>query len=190
MRSTFSYTNFPSFTQIPVNELSEMLESPIEPHHYRGELLEATSLFVWDEAPMANRAAVACADDLMRRITGHDTLFGGKVMVQTCPVIRGGTRRQVVDASIRSRSLWNNIVVRGLTVPIRNARDPEYADFVDAIGDGAGPDITVPAFVKSLPHKWTLSTLPSRLTSFSTPSHPSVVPSLLRQTNKLMHTTA
>lgn len=102
---------------------------------------------MWDEFPMANRGAVACSDDLFRRIMEVDLPFGGKVMLasgdflQTCPVVRGGSRAQVVDASVRSSPLWQSFVVRRLMAPIRNAGDPEYAAFIDAIGAGAGGPI-------------------------------------------------
>ncbi|KAF8168817.1 hypothetical protein K438DRAFT_1460266, partial [Mycena galopus ATCC 62051] len=69
----------------------------------RGELLYEAALFIWDEAPMANRAVLACVDDdLLRRIMGNALLFGDKVLIllgdfqQTCPVISTGTRAQVV----------------------------------------------------------------------------------------------
>lgn len=127
--------------------MSEMLESNIEPHHPRGELLIQARVLIWDEAPMTTGAALQCVDALLRRLMENDLPFGGKIMIlvgdfrQTCPVIRGGTRAQVVAASIRSSPLWEVFGIRRLTVPIRNAEDPDFADFVDAIGDGAGPDV-------------------------------------------------
>lgn len=131
-----------------------MLESPIEAQHSRGELLKETSVFIWDEAPMANRGVLGCVNDVLRRVTEHyELLFGGKIKLllgdhrQCCPVIRGGTRRQVVDASIKSSPLWEHIQVRRLTVPIRNATDPAYADFVDAIGNGEGPKVQLWPFI-------------------------------------------
>jgi hypothetical protein len=96
---------------------------------------------------MANRAVLACVDELLRRIMCSDLPFGGKALIllgdfrQTCPVIRRGTRAQVVDASIKSSPLFSAFTVARLTEPIRNAEDPEFASFVDAIGDGAGPEV-------------------------------------------------
>ncbi|KAJ7903992.1 DNA helicase Pif1 like protein, partial [Mycena leptocephala] len=87
---------------VPVNEKNEMLVSPVEREDPRGELLREAALLIWDEAPMANRAVLACVDELLRRIMGNDLPFGGKVLIllgdfrQTCPVIRRGTRAQVV----------------------------------------------------------------------------------------------
>ncbi|KAG8983330.1 hypothetical protein FRB93_007309 [Tulasnella sp. JGI-2019a] len=103
---------------------------------------------------MANRVVVACVDELLRHITGQDLPFGGKILIfvgdfhQTCPVIRCSTRAQVIDASIRSSTLWDVMEVSTLTIPIRNAQDPGYAFFVDAIGDGMGPEVTLPYFMQ------------------------------------------
>jgi hypothetical protein len=130
-----------------VNEKNEMLLSPVERADPRGELLYEAALLIWDEAPMANRAVLACVDELLRRIMGNNLPFGGKVLIllgdfrQTCPVIRRGTRAQVVDASIKSSPLFSAFTIARLTEPIRNAEDLEFASFVDAIGDGAGPQV-------------------------------------------------
>ena len=124
-----------------------MLLSPIKLTDPRGELIRETSVIIWDEGPMVNRAVLACVDEVCRTVMENDLPFGGKIIVvlgdfrQTCPVIRGGTRAQVVDASIKSSPLWELFTIYRLTIPIRNAEDPEFANFVDAIGEGAGPDI-------------------------------------------------
>ncbi|TFY73333.1 hypothetical protein EWM64_g10679 [Hericium alpestre] len=137
--------------KVPVNEKSEMLDSPIQRNSPRAELLKAATLIIWDEAPMANKAVLSCVDDTLRRVMGNNIPFGGKILLllgdfrQTCPVVRKGTRRQTVDASIRSSGLWDLFTVRRLTIPIRNAEDPAFAAFVDAIGDGAGPEIDLAA---------------------------------------------
>lgn len=82
-----------------------------------------------------------------RRLSLTQYCKRGKVFVLlgdfrlTCPVIRRGTRAQVIKASIRSSPLWPLFKVFRLTIPIRNAADPEFAAFVDTIGDGAGPEV-------------------------------------------------
>jgi len=97
---------------------------------------------------MANRSVLACVEETCRRVMQSPLPFGGKVIVllgnfrQTCPVIRNGTRAQVVDASISRSDIWPIFTVRRLTTPIRNAEDPLFAAFVDEIGDGAGPQIS------------------------------------------------
>ena len=105
------------------------------------------SLSICDEAPMANKAVIACVDETCRRVMHGDELFGGKVIIlvgdfrQTCPVIRNGLKAQVVDASIRSWAFWDDLKIYHLTRPCRNACDPEFQQWVDRIGDGAGPHI-------------------------------------------------
>jgi hypothetical protein len=130
-----------------VNENNEMLVSPIQPGSSRGELIKNTSVIIWDEAPMANRAVMACVDETCQRVMGNDNPFGDKIIIllgdfrQTCPVIRRGSRAQIVDASIRSSPLWSEFTIYRLHRRRRNAGDLPFADFVDAIGDGAGPDV-------------------------------------------------
>jgi hypothetical protein len=140
----------PFQTQVPVNEQCELLRSPIEPRSPRAELLKAVKVLIWDEAPMANKAVLACVDDVLRRATClPSTPFGGKIVIlagdfrQTCPVIRGGTRAQIVDASIRSSPHWPLFTVFRLTRPIRNATDPEFAAWVDAIGEDRAENVDI-----------------------------------------------
>lgn len=96
---------------------------------------------------MANSAVLNCVEETCRRVMHNDLPFGGKVVVllgdfrQTCPIIRYGTRQQIVDASISSSPLWKTFSVYRLTQPIRNAEDLAYAAFVDSIGDGSGPHV-------------------------------------------------
>jgi hypothetical protein len=98
--------------KVPVNDRNEMLKSPIQANDPRAELIKEAALWVWDEAPMANRAVMSCTEETCRVVMENDEPFGGKVVVllgdfrQTCPVIRRGTRAQVVDASIKSSELW------------------------------------------------------------------------------------
>jgi PIF1-like helicase len=124
-----------------------MLESPIQYNHSRAELIRAMTVLIWDEAPMANQAVLHCVDETCRCCTNSDIPFGGKIVIllgdfrQTAPVISGGSHAQVVQASIKSSSLWAQFKTFNLTIPIRNASDLPFSNFIDAIGDGAGPEI-------------------------------------------------
>ncbi len=96
---------------------------------------------------MAKSAVLACVEETCRRVMRNDLPWGGKVVVllgdfrQTCPVVRNGSRSDIVNSSIIASPLWDQFNVRRLHQPIRNAEDLSYADFVDLIGDGAGPHI-------------------------------------------------
>ena len=125
-----------------------MLESPISPTDSRGQLIRRCDLIIWDEAPMANRSVLTCVEETCRQVMGSTLPFGGKVIIllgdfrQTCPVIRRGTRAEVINASISRSVVWPNFRIYRLSTPIRNAEDPPFAAFVDAIGDGGGPKIS------------------------------------------------
>ena len=131
-----------------MNERSEMLESPISPNDPRAVLIRQSSLIIWDEAPMANRAVLACVDETCRRIMQSSLPFGRKVVVllgdfrQTCLVIRKGTKVEVINASISHSVVWPEFTIHHLITPIQNAKDPPFSAFVDAIGDGCGPEVS------------------------------------------------
>ena len=134
--------------KVPVNEWSEMLESAISPTDSRAALIRQASLIIWDEAPMANRAVLACVDETCRQVMQSPLPFGGKVVVllgdfrQTCPVIRKGAKAEVINASISHSAIWPKFTICRLITPIRNAEDPPFSAFVDAIGGGGGPEIS------------------------------------------------
>ena len=125
-----------------MNKRSEMLESPISSTDSHAALIRQSSLIIWDEALMANRAVLACVDETCQKIMPSSLPFGGKVVVllgdfrQTCPVIHKGTKAEVINASISHSATWPNFTICRLITPIRNAGDPAFAAFVDAIGDG------------------------------------------------------
>ncbi|XP_010239293.1 ATP-dependent DNA helicase PIF2-like [Brachypodium distachyon] len=79
------------------------------------KLLNRASLIIWDEVAMTKRHAVEALDRTLQDITGHKLPFGGKVIVfggdfrQVLPVVRRGTRAQIVDASIQKSYLWKDI---------------------------------------------------------------------------------
>jgi len=122
-------TSIPDIIQVPVNENNELLESTIEPHHQRGELLRKCDLIIWDEAPMANRAVLACVEECCRKIMGNQTPFGGKVVIllgdfrQTCPVIPRGTKADILNTCISRFHFWPQFHITRLIAPIRNAED-------------------------------------------------------------------
>ncbi|XP_057422827.1 uncharacterized protein LOC130716812 [Lotus japonicus] len=123
----------------------------------KAELLQLTSLIIWDEAPMVSRYAFEALDkslrDIMRVIDpeNFDLPFGGKVVVlggdfrQILPVIPKGSRAEVVMATINSSRLWRFCKVLTLTENMRllgNLNNLEveevkyFAKWVLDVGDG------------------------------------------------------
>ena len=104
---------------------------------------------------MTSKAVLACMEETCRMVMGSQQPFGGKIVVllgdfrQTCPVIRGGTKADVLDASIKSSPLWDTFEKRRLTQLIRNAEDPEFAEVIDGIGDGGSPIANLEIFTRT-----------------------------------------
>ncbi|XP_057414959.1 uncharacterized protein LOC130709848 [Lotus japonicus] len=139
----------------------------------KAELLQRTSLIIWDEAPMVNRYAFEALDRTLRdimRSCDPDSInkpFGGKVIVlggdfrQILPVVPKGGRAEIVMATINSSRLWRFCKVLTLSENMRLLGNPndqnveeikEFAKWVLGVGDGVLGDyndgeslITVPA---------------------------------------------
>ncbi|XP_057456530.1 uncharacterized protein LOC130747576 [Lotus japonicus] len=123
----------------------------------KAELLQKTSLIIWDEAPMLNRFCFEALDRTLNDImkshpSGTNGMpFGGKVVVlggdfrQILPVIQKGSRCDIVNATINSSYLWKKCYVLKLTKNMRltssqsldeNMEITKFADWLLDIGDG------------------------------------------------------
>ncbi|XP_019163086.1 PREDICTED: ATP-dependent DNA helicase RRM3-like [Ipomoea nil] len=99
-------------------------------------LLRECKLILWDEATMANRRDIENVETTLRDITNCDKIFGGKVVVfggdfrQTLPVIRSGSKRDFIEASlVKSRKICCDpypLMKRGILTP-KN----EYVDEIN-----------------------------------------------------------
>ncbi|XP_066316344.1 uncharacterized protein [Miscanthus floridulus] len=100
------------------------------------ELIQITSLVIWDEALMTHRVAFEAVDRTFWDIQSQNCsevahlLFGGKVVVlggdlrKILPVIEGGTQAQVINAAIVNSPLWSCVTVLSLTKNMRNENGP------------------------------------------------------------------
>ncbi|AQL02068.1 hypothetical protein ZEAMMB73_Zm00001d045331 [Zea mays] len=107
------------------------------------KLLQKASLIIWDEASMAKRQAIEALDNSMRDITGRTGVpFGGKTIVfggdfrQVLPVVRKGSRAQIVAASLRSSYLWESMCHLKLVRNMRAQSDPWFAEYLLRVGGG------------------------------------------------------
>ncbi|KAH1035256.1 hypothetical protein GYH30_055303 [Glycine max] len=119
------------------------------------ELLNQTSLIIWDEAPMAHKFCFEALDQSLRDIitnkSNSNQIFGGKVIVfggdfrQILPVIPRGTCSDIVNAAINSSYLWDSCEILTLTKNIRLHNNLEsvdeqetatFAKWILDIGDG------------------------------------------------------
>jgi len=122
------------------------------------ELIEETSLVIWDEALMTDRRAFEALDRTFRDIQAmhhpqnSDIPFGGKVMVlggdlrQILPVVEAGSRSQIINSAIIKSRLWSTAEVLSLTQNMRlscsspdisyQRKVAEFSKWVLDIGEG------------------------------------------------------
>ncbi len=133
------------------------------------QLIKLSRLIVWDEAPMANRFLLEALDRSLRDIMEIDNPFGGKNIIlagdfrfvnskawlshfllfcyfrQILPVIKNGSRSQIIESCIKCSPLWKCFTVESLTENIRliSAKNFEsalrYDDWLLKLGNGEAP---------------------------------------------------
>ncbi|KAI3745280.1 hypothetical protein L1987_58391 [Smallanthus sonchifolius] len=115
---------------------NDHFESLSEDHRLQCQSVEQ------DEASMAKRLSIEVVDRTLQDITGVSLPFGGKIMVmggdfrQVLPVIKRGTRAQIVVSSLRMSPLWSLTKKMRLTINMRALNDLWFFDFLLRVGDG------------------------------------------------------
>ncbi|KAK9050793.1 hypothetical protein SSX86_030238 [Deinandra increscens subsp. villosa] len=111
------------------------------------EVIRSCKIIIWDEASMAKRHAIEAVNRTLQDIIGVRLPFGGKIVVmggdfrQVLPVVKRGTRAQIVDASLRMSPLWSLTRVMRLTINMRALNDPWFSDFLLRVGNGTEESI-------------------------------------------------
>ena len=131
--------------KIPVKEDDYDLvkiECDIPNSSQRAELLKNTSLIIWDEITMINKHNLEAVDAVLRKICKSDKPFGGIVFVgaedfrKIPPILRNGTRDEIILASIKFSPLWEIFQKHKLIIPVRQQDDREFAKLVDSVSNG------------------------------------------------------
>ncbi|XP_051213788.2 ATP-dependent DNA helicase PIF1-like [Lolium perenne] len=128
--------------KIPLN-LEEGKSCSFTKQSGTAKLLRMASLILWDEATMTKRQAIEALDRSMRDIMEcPNRPFGGKTVVfggdfrQVLPVVRKGSRGQIIDASLRSSNLWKGMRQLRLVKNMRAQSDKLFADYLLRVGNG------------------------------------------------------
>ncbi len=109
--------------KIPVTDKEETPQCNVTARSQRAEILHASVLHIWDEFPMVHRTIFEAVNRCLSNISGNDAPCGGRVFVccgdfrQIPPVIPSGGKSTIVEASIRSSSLWENFELKNLSHP-------------------------------------------------------------------------
>ena len=116
----------------------------------KATLIQQTSAIIVDEAPMLHKSCFEALDRTLKDIKGNDKLFGGIPILiagdfrQIPPVVRGGTRGDIVQASLKRSFIWQHIKIFELKTNMRahNSGDPNaqaFADLLLQLGEGRLP---------------------------------------------------
>ncbi|BAH91022.1 Os01g0300400 [Oryza sativa Japonica Group] len=147
--------------RIPL-DIQEDSMCAIKKNTHLAELIQQTSLIIWDEASVNHRHFFEAFDRTLRDIMSsinHDLVnmqFGGITVVldgdfrQTLPVIPNARKQQILNASITRSRLWKNCVVLELTENMRlncptfsqqdKFRLELFATWLLSLGDGVVHD--------------------------------------------------
>lgn len=126
----------------------------------QAEKIRQAQIIIWDEAPMAHKYCFHTVDKLLRDIMKKvnpllaNVPFGGKKFIiggdfrQCLPVVLRGTRADIINASIKSSYLWNNIKSFSLTTNMRlsSERNLDYSKLLMNIGNGTETKTTINQF--------------------------------------------
>ena len=138
--------------KVPI-DINELSVCNIPKQSSLAQLIKRTKLLVWDEACMSNKHIAECVDRSLRDICSSGLPFGGKVMVfggdfrQIPPVIKHGSRAEVVSACLNRSFLWRQVKVMKLTINMRlqilSSHDAfqvrEFSNFLLRVGEGTEP---------------------------------------------------
>ncbi|CAN1823226.1 ATP-dependent DNA helicase PIF1 [Linum perenne] len=138
---------------IPV-DVNETSTCHIELRSELAELIENTSLIIWDEAPMAHKHCIESLDRTLRDVMsmkdksnagvpfgGITVVFGGDFR-QTLPTIPKATRTQIVNSSIKRSYLWQYMRVIKLTENMRlTTQIADFGNWILDIGNGVTSSI-------------------------------------------------
>ena len=111
------------------------------------DLIRATKIIIWDEAPMQHRYAIEALDRTLQDLMGNERSFGGITVLfggdfrQTTPVVPKGSREKIINASYKRSALWNKTHVFHLKQNMRLDRTPEsdaFAAWLLEVGAGKG----------------------------------------------------
>ncbi|KAG5227547.1 ATP-dependent DNA helicase [Salix suchowensis] len=126
--------------------IDESSTCAIKKNSQLSSLLQKTSLIVWDEAPMNNKCCFEALDRSMHLPFGGKTILLGGDFRQILPVIPGGTKEQIINASLTSSTLWPKFTVLTLEENMRLSTDGltfeekaeinDFSKWILSVGDG------------------------------------------------------
>ncbi|XP_056688170.1 uncharacterized protein [Spinacia oleracea] len=97
---------------------------------------------------MTHRYQFEVVDRSLKDLMGNDLPFGGKIIVfggdfrQVLPVVRNGTKAQMIDVSFVKSPMWRHIRILRLRENMRSRDDNGFANFLLSVGNGNEPTVS------------------------------------------------
>ncbi|KAK9677652.1 hypothetical protein RND81_11G158500 [Saponaria officinalis] len=127
--------------KIPI-DLETSLSCDVPKQGSLAALIREADLLIWDEASMARRENIESLENLLRNLCNPKLPFGGKVVVfggdfrQILPIVPRKSLKEAVNASLVTSHLWPGMIRFRLMENIRARENPQFAQFLLALGDG------------------------------------------------------
>ncbi|KAJ3520762.1 hypothetical protein NMY22_g12605 [Coprinellus aureogranulatus] len=135
-----------SVFRIPIKDLNATSTCNIPKHDVRGELMRRAKAIIWDEVGAQHRHAIEAVNRTLQDVRDDDRPFGGLTTVlggdflQTLPVVKKGSREEIVDATMLRSVLWENTSILTLERNMRleggGEQTREYAAWIQEVGKG------------------------------------------------------
>ena len=128
----------------PTREKRSNITSTSHSEQYR--MITHLQVLIIDEASMVSNDLLDCLNKSLKEICVDQRDFGGKFDIfggdfrQILPVVRRGTRTDIVRSSLKSNDIWKR--VRSFTLRKNMRADPqakEFSDYLLRIGEGKLP---------------------------------------------------
>lgn len=132
---------------LPFGTLTDDSTSTITMQSARAQRIRDAALIVWDEAPMSPGMQLSVVDRLLKDVMQSDLPFGGKPTLfagdfrQILPVVRRGTRSDIVRSSIKYNRMWRHMERFSLTRNMRADNDENFAAWLLNLGNGELPRV-------------------------------------------------
>lgn len=107
------------------------------------KMLKDVDCIIWDEVSMTPKCALEAIDNLLRDITQANSPFGGKLVIlggdfrQVLPIVNRGTQQDIIDAAVKSSTLWTQFKTFTLSANMRlTTGNHDWNQFLLAVGNG------------------------------------------------------
>ncbi|XP_064081879.1 ATP-dependent DNA helicase PIF1-like [Macrobrachium nipponense] len=129
--------------KIPFNITPEST-CQVSDQHASAQLFRMKDLIIIDEVSQGDKLLFECLDRSLRNIRKNQELFGGICVLfvgdwkQILPVVKHGSRAQIVNATLKTSYIWKSVteLKLSLNMRVRNPSDATFASYLRDIGSG------------------------------------------------------